>query len=128
MLDLLSPNRHHTSLSPASQNEDAANEAHATLQSLLDRGVEPGVEEIPENIVYIDLLPDDLPSSLINSGGEATSWMSTNKAIAEERSWTEHGRGGEVIWPPELEAALMEGVSHVGLSYHSLTDVHPSLY
>jgi len=37
-------------------------------------------------------------------------------------------RGGEVIWPPELEAALIEGVSHVGLSYHRLTDVHPSLY
>ena len=91
MLHLLSPNRHRTSLSPASQNEDAANEAHATLQSLLDRGVEPHIEEIPENIVYIDLLPDHLPSSLIDSGGEATSWMSTNEAIAEERFWAEHG-------------------------------------
>jgi len=31
-------------------------EAHATLQSLLYRGVEPRIEETPDTIVYIDLL------------------------------------------------------------------------
>ena len=36
-------------------------------------------------------------------------------------------RGGEVVWPPELEAALIEGATHVDLSYHRLTDVHAPL-
>ena len=36
-------------------------------------------------------------------------------------------RGGEVVWPPELEAALIEGATHVDPSYHHLTDVHAPL-
>ena len=120
MLNLLSPNRRPIrppSLSPEFQNKDThltygppslryesesssesslstpttPTEAHATLQNLLYRGVEPRVEEIPDTIVYIDLLSDHLPSSPISGGEEATSWTSTNEAIAEERSWTERG-------------------------------------
>lgn len=69
MLNLLEPNR----------------------QKLLHHGVDPRIEEIPDTIVYIDLLRD--PSSP-NSGGEgegATYWTSTDEAIEEERFWLEHG-------------------------------------
>ncbi|CAA7260370.1 unnamed protein product [Cyclocybe aegerita] len=58
-------------------------EAHATLQNLLYRGVEPRVESIPETIVYIDLLPEDPSDHLTNS--------SASSSRDEERMWEEHG-------------------------------------
>ncbi|KAF9525005.1 hypothetical protein CPB83DRAFT_860393 [Crepidotus variabilis] len=62
-------------------------EAHATLQSLLYRGVEPRIEEIPNNIVYIDVLT----SHQASTAGSTTSWTSTPEALAEERSWIDRG-------------------------------------
>ena len=62
-------------------------EAHATLQSLLYRGVEPRAEEIPRTIVYIDLWTDQ-PSPPID--GE-TPWTSSDEALEEEHSWIERG-------------------------------------
>ena len=59
-------------------------EAHATLQSLLYRGIEPR-EELPNNIVYIDLLR---PGSSLNVDDQ--SWTSPSQA-AEERSLVERG-------------------------------------
>jgi len=59
-------------------------EAHATLQSLLYRGVEPR-EKMPNNIVYIDLLR---PGSSIDDSGPL--WTSPSQ-LAEERSLVERG-------------------------------------
>ncbi|KDR69909.1 hypothetical protein GALMADRAFT_104012 [Galerina marginata CBS 339.88] len=56
-------------------------EAHATLQNLLYRGVEPRAEEAPDTIVYIDLLPKDSPSS----------WSPSPSQVAEEHLWVERG-------------------------------------
>ncbi|KAF9558123.1 hypothetical protein CPC08DRAFT_23936 [Agrocybe pediades] len=66
LLHLLSPVRKPfriPSQSPEYQHKDnhltsptTPTEAHATLQSLLYRGVEPRIEETPETVVYIDLL------------------------------------------------------------------------
>ena len=63
-------------------------EAHATLQSLLYRGVEPRNEELPNNIVFINLLSVD-PSS--SSSSSSTSVKSTAEQAAEERSWSDRG-------------------------------------
>ncbi|KAF9481159.1 hypothetical protein BDN70DRAFT_876623 [Pholiota conissans] len=60
-------------------------EAHATLQNLLYRGVEPSVEETPETIVYIDLLPED------SQEGPSTSARASTSQGVEERSWIERG-------------------------------------
>jgi len=60
-------------------------EAHATLQSLLYRGVEPRTEELPNNIVFINLLSSDSSMSV----------KTTSEQVAEERSWSE--RGFEVL-------------------------------
>lgn len=62
-------------------------EAHATLQSLLYRGIEAREEEPPSTIVYIDLLPSD---SSISVNSSLTSWKSPSQA-AEERSWIDRG-------------------------------------
>ena len=59
-------------------------EAHATLQSLLYRGVESR-EKMPNNIVYIDLLR---PGSSIDDNDP--SWISPSQ-LAEERSLVERG-------------------------------------
>ena len=59
-------------------------EVHATLQSLLYRGVEPR-EKIPNNIVYIDLLR---PGSSVDDNGPF--WTSPSQ-VAEERSLVERG-------------------------------------
>ncbi|KAF9479379.1 hypothetical protein BDN70DRAFT_894998 [Pholiota conissans] len=113
LLTLLSPNRRPyrtPSLSPEYQHKDGhmafppplrydsescsdssasapptPTEAHATLQNLLYRGVEPRVEETPETIVYIDLLPEDS-----QEGPSTSAWASTSQG-AEERSWIERG-------------------------------------
>ena len=62
-------------------------EAHATLQNLLYRGVEkPRVEETPDTIIFVDLLPDQ---SLID--GKARSSHPSTSQTNEERSWIEHG-------------------------------------
>ena len=58
--------------------------AHATLQSLLYRGVESR-EKLPNNIVYIDLLR---PGSSIDENDPF--WTSPSQ-VAEERSLTERG-------------------------------------
>ena len=101
VLSLLSPLRHpHRSTSlypefyPRSDSESGSEsstsapttpiETHATLQSLLYRGVEPR-EKMPNNIVYIDLLR---PGSSINDSDP--SWTSPSQ-VAEERSLVERG-------------------------------------
>jgi transcriptional enhancer factor len=69
------------------------NEAHATLQNLLYRGVEPRLEETPDTIVYIDLLSEGSP--IDNTGNTddqlKSSWSSSSSQVAEERSWVERG-------------------------------------
>jgi transcriptional enhancer factor len=113
VLNLLSPNRRPCrtpSLSPEYQHKDGymafppplrydsescsdssasapptPTEAHATLQNLLYRGVEPRVEEAPDTIIYIDLLPENS-----QDGASTSSWASTSQG-AEERSWIERG-------------------------------------
>ncbi|KAF8161516.1 hypothetical protein B0H34DRAFT_383046 [Crassisporium funariophilum] len=66
-------------------------EAHATLQNLLYRGVEPRAEEmLPDTIVYIDLLREDAPISGRIDDLLKTSWTSSTQT-AEERSWVERG-------------------------------------
>lgn len=62
-------------------------EAHATLQSLLYRGVEPRAEEIPRTIMYIDLWTDQSSPPI---DGEVT-WTSSDEALEEEQSWIERG-------------------------------------
>ena len=101
VLNLLSPLRHpyrSTSQSPefyprcesesGSESSTSAPTtpigAHATLQSLLYRGVESR-EMMPNNIVYIDLLR---PGSSINDSD--TIWTSPSQ-VAEERSLVERG-------------------------------------
>jgi len=103
ILSLISPFRHphrSTSLSPEfyprSESESGSESssstsapttpigAHATLQSLLYRGVESR-EKMPNNIVYIDLLR---PGSSVNDND--TFWTSPSQ-VAEERSLVERG-------------------------------------
>ncbi len=76
-----------TSSDSSASSPATPTEAHATLQNLLYRGVEPRVEETPDTIVYIDLLPED------SQAGDALtqSWTYTSQATEEERSWTERG-------------------------------------
>ncbi|KIM36784.1 hypothetical protein M413DRAFT_448921 [Hebeloma cylindrosporum] len=63
-------------------------EAHATLQNLLYRGVEvPRVEETPDTIIYIDILPDQSPVDGKIDIPPKTSLAQAN----EERSWIERG-------------------------------------
>ncbi|KAF8959979.1 hypothetical protein BDZ97DRAFT_1368066 [Flammula alnicola] len=118
LLNLLSPNRRPCrtpSMSPEFQHRDGhmpfppplryesescsdssvsspttPTEAHATLQNLLYRGVEPRVEETPDTIVYIDLLPEESPINTRANDPSKSSWPSTNQG-AEERSWLERG-------------------------------------
>lgn len=59
-------------------------EAHTTLQTLLYRGVDRRVEEMPSTIVYIDLVKAPLLAS-------ERSWTPSSEALAEERSWSERG-------------------------------------
>ena len=61
-------------------------EAHTTLKSLLYRGVERRPDDLPNTIVYIDLVRD--PMHAITS---ERSWTISNEALAEERSWYERG-------------------------------------
>jgi transcriptional enhancer factor len=58
-------------------------EAHTTLQSLLYRGVEPRLEELPNTVVYIDLLAGDASTNV--------SLKTPADQTAEDRSWTERG-------------------------------------
>jgi transcriptional enhancer factor len=62
-------------------------EAHATLQTLLYRGVERRVEEMPNTIVYIDVVTDPSFSPIPSE----RSWTPSKEALAEERSWSERG-------------------------------------
>jgi transcriptional enhancer factor len=98
VLKLISPLRRpyrSTSLSPEFQRCESESgsesstsapttpiEAHATLQSLLYRGVESR-EKMPNNIVYIDLLRP-------GSSGNGPFWTSPSQ-VAEERSLVERG-------------------------------------
>lgn len=96
VLSLLSPLRHpYRSTSVSRSESESGSEsstsapstpigAHASLQSLLYRGVESR-EQMPNNIVYIDLLR---PGSSINDNG--TFWISQSQ-VAEERSLVERG-------------------------------------
>ncbi|PPQ73543.1 hypothetical protein CVT24_007453 [Panaeolus cyanescens] len=141
LLNLLSPNRRPcrtSSLSPEFQHRDNSSnygppplryesescsdssgstpatptEAHATLQSLLYRGVEPRVEETPETIVCIDLLPEELPngqSPLKPSGEQA----------AEEQQWLE--RGYKVVHAAQQPRYLRDIDPTITLLSHSPT-------
>lgn len=62
-------------------------EATTNLQTLLYRGVERRVEEVPDIIVYIDLVRDPLLSLV----GSERCWNPSSEALAEERLWTERG-------------------------------------
>ncbi|KAF8911675.1 hypothetical protein CPB84DRAFT_1762565 [Gymnopilus junonius] len=64
-------------------------EAHATLQNLLYRGIEPRKEQTPNTIVYIDLLTED--SSMDSGSGLQSPLSSPSGQEAEERSWIERG-------------------------------------
>jgi transcriptional enhancer factor len=59
-------------------------EAHTTLQTLLYRGVERRVEEMPNTIVYIDVTTDPWLTP-------ERSWTPSKEALAEERTWSERG-------------------------------------
>ena len=76
-----------TSSDSSASSPTTPTEAHATLQNLLYRGVEPRIEETPDTIVYIDLLPEDSQAG----DGLTQSWTYTSQATEEERSWTERG-------------------------------------
>lgn len=76
-----------TSSDSSGSSPSTPTEAHATLQNLLYRGVEPRIEEIPHNIVYIDLhTPNSQPDTIL-----AASWTSSPENLAEETSWIERG-------------------------------------
>jgi transcriptional enhancer factor len=62
-------------------------EPHTTLQSLLYRGVERRVTELPNTIVYIDVVTDPSPSPIASH----RSWTPSKEALAEEREWSDRG-------------------------------------
>jgi transcriptional enhancer factor len=62
-------------------------EAHTTLQTLLYRGVERRVEEVPNTVVYIDVVTDPWLSPIPSE----RFWTPSKEALAEERSWSERG-------------------------------------
>ncbi|KAF9047594.1 hypothetical protein BJ165DRAFT_1113328 [Panaeolus papilionaceus] len=87
-------------------------EAHATLQSLLYRGVEPRVEETPETIVCIDLLPEESPN------GQSPLKPSEEQG-AEEQQWVE--RGYKVVHAAQQPRYLRDIDPTVTLLSHSPT-------
>ena len=88
-------------------------EAHATLQSLLYRGLESR-EKMPNNIVYIDLLR---PGSSIDANGPL--WTSPSQ-VAEERSLVE--RGCRIVRASNYPRHLREVDPTITFLSHSLSD------
>ncbi|KAH9485766.1 Conidiophore development regulator abaA [Psilocybe cubensis] len=153
LLNLLSPNRRPCrtpSLSPEFQHKDGhlvygppslryesescsdstasspttPTEAHATLQSLLYRGVEPRIEETPDTIVYIDLLPFDAPIDANGSDIDPlkSSWTSSPSQVAEERSWIE--RGYKVVRASQQPRHIRDIDPTITLLSQSTTSAH----
>jgi transcriptional enhancer factor len=88
-------------------------EAHATLQDLLYRGLEPR-EKMPNNIVYIDLLR---PGSFIDANGPY--WTSSSQ-VAEERSLVE--RGCRIVRASNYPRHLRDVDPTITFLSHSLSD------
>ena len=88
-------------------------EVHATLQSLLYRGVESR-EKMPDNIVYIDLLR---PGSSINANDQL--WTSPLQ-VAEERSLVE--RGYKIVRSSKYPRHLREIDPTITFLSHSLSN------
>ena len=119
----LSPEFHHMDGLPRCDSESGSEssistpttpiEAHATLQSLLYRGVESR-EKIQDNIVYIDLLRSD---SSINSNGPF--WTSPSQ-VAEERSLIE--RGCRIVRATNYPRHLRDIDPTITFVSHSLSD------
>ena len=67
-------------------------EAHATLQHLLYRGIEPRKEPLPSTIVYIDLLPKDSSMDTVHMDDCLKSPLSSSSfQDMDEHSWIERG-------------------------------------
>ena len=90
-------------------------EAHATLQNLLYRGIDSREEQLPNTIVYIDLLR---PNS-INVDSSMTSWLSPSQ-MAEERSWVE--RGYKTVRATQYPRHLCDIDPTITLLSHAMTN------